>query len=222
MMCTASRSPDRTDEGPGACSSSCPRRSARSVTRCASSSPRRSSEEIRQTGRGGARAVQGPDRRGPADPQRRRARGAPLAGGARRPGLDRDPVPHLARGDGARVRADAARVQRRDDRAGHRAVRHRRAEEGVPARRRPTSTSSGRRASPSRTPGPTSPACAPPRSRTVTTGSSTGRRRGPRSASTATGSSPWSAPTRTPRSRPASRCCSSTWRARASRSARSS
>ena len=64
--------------------------------------------------------------------------------------------------------------------------------------------------------------CAPPRSRTATTGSSTARRPGRRWASTATGSSRWSAPTPTPRSRPASRCCSSTWRARGSRSGRSS
>ena len=119
--------------------------------------------------------------------------------------------PHLARGDGARLRADPARVQRRDDRAGHRAVRHRGAEGGVPPRdRQPRHLlvagllRARRRLRPGRR-------CAPPPSRTATTTSSTARRPGPRSASTATGSSRWCAPTPRPRSRPASRCCSSTW-----------
>ncbi len=42
-------------------------------------------------------------------------------------------APHLARGDAARLRADAAGVQRLDDRPGDRAVRHAGAEGGVPA-----------------------------------------------------------------------------------------
>ena len=89
-------------------------------------------EEIRSARRRGPRAHQGRRRREHADAQRGRARGAALAGRVGRPGLDRAPAPHLARGDGAGLRADAARLQRRDDRAGHRAVRHRGAEEGVP------------------------------------------------------------------------------------------
>ena len=95
-----------------------------------------------------------------------------------------------------------------------------RAEEGVPAQA-PTSTSSRRQASPSPTPAPTSPTCAPPPSRTATTGSSTARdldhaRAVRRLDLTLVRTSPM------PRSRPGSRCCSSTWSPRGWRSGQSS
>ena len=44
-------------------------------------------------------------RRGPADPERRRARRAALAGRVGRPGLDAAAAAHLARGDAAGLRA---------------------------------------------------------------------------------------------------------------------
>ena len=134
-------------------------------------------------------------------------RRAQLAGRVGRQGLDAPAAPHLARRDAARQRADPAGVQRLDGRACHRGLRLAGAQGTLPAPRPPTSTSGGRRDSPSRTPAPTSPRCAPPRSRKATSTSSTARRRGRRSASTATGSSTWSAPIPTPRSRLASRSC---------------
>src|SRR6478735_10309698 len=72
---------------------------------------------------GGTGAVEGRLRHQHADPQRPRPRRAELAGRVGWPGLVAAAPAHLARGDAARVRADAAGVQRLDDRPRDRAVR---------------------------------------------------------------------------------------------------
>ena len=89
-------------------------------------------QEIRDTVAARRHADQGPVRRDPADPERRRPRRAALAGRVGRPGLDAAAAPHLARGDAAGRRPRAARVQHLDDRPGHRRVRQRGAEGAVP------------------------------------------------------------------------------------------
>ena len=156
-------------------------------------------QEIRDAVARATRAHQGPVRPSHADPQRRRARGAELAGRVGRPGLDAAAPPHLARGDAARLRAAAAGVQRLDDRPGHRAVRLAGDEGAVPAGdRQPRHLvvagllRARRRLRPRL-------AAHDRASATATSTSSTARRPGPRSASTATGSSRWSAPTRRPK-----------------------
>ena len=82
-------------------------------------------------------------------------------------------------------------------RPGDRGLRHPGAEGALPAADGEPRHLVVARASPSPTPAPTSPRCAPPRCATATTSWSTARRPGRRSASTPTGSSAWSAPTRT-------------------------
>ena len=69
----------------------------------------------------------------PAGAQRRRARRAALAGGVGRQGLDAAAAPHLARGDAARLRAGAARLQHQHDRPGDRGLRQPGAEGALPA-----------------------------------------------------------------------------------------
>ena len=68
----------------------------------------------------------------PADPQRRRAGRAALAGRVRRPGLDAAAAPHLARGDAAGPRARAAGLQHQHDRPGAGPVRQPGAEGPLP------------------------------------------------------------------------------------------
>ena len=74
-----------------------------------------------------------------------------------RHGLDAGAALHLHRGAAVQRRAAAAALQRVDVRAGADRLRHRGAEEALPAAHRQRSTTGGARASPSPAPAPTSP-----------------------------------------------------------------
>ena len=95
------------------------------------------------------------------------------------------------------VRPRTAGVQRAHGRPGDRAVRLPGDSRSASCPPPPTSTSGGARAFPSRRQARTWRRCAPPRSATATTTSSTARRPGPHWDSSPTGSSCWPAPTRT-------------------------
>ena len=159
--------------------------------------------------RGPARDDDRPARRGlPPHHQadgRRRLDGRRLAEGVRRQGARRDRAADLRqRGrPGRRTPARGDAADRRPDAAGATAPRSRRTCSSAGSS---PATCTSRSATPSPTPAPTSPRCAPRRRGTATTTSSTARRCGPPAATPPTTSGWPCAPTPTPPSTRASRC----------------